>query len=103
VADFQSRKRVSASLTAQNTFSDGVEIYGDAVFELTGTWSATVHVQRQSDGTNWRDVTDNAGAVVTFSGNGQYTFSEPARDVSYRFGVKTGNYTSGTVAGVIQQ
>ena len=98
-----SQKRQTTSITAQNTFSAGITIQGDAIFELTGTWVATVHVQRRSDGTNWRDVTDNNAAVLTFTTNGQFTFTEPARNVQYRFGVKTGNFTSGTVAGEFQQ
>jgi hypothetical protein len=98
-----SKKRVSASIAAQNTFTDPVKIEGSAVVELSGTWSATVSVQRRTDETNWRDVTDNNGTAVTFSGNGQYTFTEPCRDAEYRVGIKTGNYTSGTLVAEIQQ
>jgi len=98
-----SKKRVSASLTAQNTFSDSVKIQGGAILELSGTWSATVTVQRRSDGVNWRDVTNNSGVAEAFTANGQLAFNEPARDVEYRFGVKTGDYTSGTVVGEFQQ
>ena len=84
---------VSASITAQNTFSDTMYVHGGFNFSLSGTWTATVHVQRSyDDGATWVDVD-------SFTGNVELVGEEPERDVMYRFGVKTGNYTNGTVVG----
>ena len=82
---------------AENTFSDSVEICGDFNFSLSGAWSATVHVQRSFDkGGTWLDVD-------YFTANTEQTGNEPEESVVYRFGVKTGNYTSGTVVGKLSQ
>lgn len=88
---------VAASITAQNTFSDGIDLArGTALFRLRGTWAATVHLQLSDDGTNWDDVDSRAV-------NGAWVFDVPHAGLQYRFGVKTGNFTSGTVAGRISQ
>ena len=114
------KKRVSASITAENQFTgalnatatqagsgtDGVELYGEFAVVLSGTWAATVTVQRSSDsGVTWVDVTTgvNSATAVAMTNNGIRTFYEPARNILYRVGVKTGNYTSGTAAVAIQQ
>jgi hypothetical protein len=81
---------VSANIAAQNTFTDAVRLEGYFNLSLSGTWAATVTVQRSIDGaTNWVDVD---------------TFTAPTEDYGfepefmyYRVGVKTGGYTSGTV------
>lgn len=87
----------TASITAQNTYSDIVYLAGKFNFSLSGTWSATVYVQRSFDnGVTWLDVT-------SYTENGEYIGEEPERDVQYRFGVKTGGYTSGTVNGRLSQ
>lgn len=89
---------VTASLTAQNTFSDSLTVRNDKLhsiaFSLEGTWAATVHLQAQRSGSsNWIDIatrTSNDAVHVSLPGS-----------FNYRFGVKTGNYTSGTVIGVL--
>lgn len=97
---------VTASLTAQNTFSNpaaiGTATYRGGILTLSGTWVANVILQRQDIQGNWRDVTDNNGVSVVFTTNGTYYFNEPNRATNYRFGVKTGGYTSGTVVGIIE-
>ena len=91
----------SASLTAQNTFSCTTTacpaLHGHFNFSLSGTWVATVHLQRSfDDGTTWLDV-------ASYTVNIQDRGFEPEAGVRYRFGVKTGNYTSGTVVGRISR
>jgi hypothetical protein len=80
--------RTSVSAAAQNTWSDAIQIVGSFNLSISGTFSATVTVQRSDDGTVWRN-TD--------------TWTAPAEEVGYdpilnyyRVGVATGNYTSGT-------
>lgn len=81
----------SASLTAQNTFSTGAVMQGYFNLSISGTWVATVHLQRSFDGgSNWLDV-------QSYTANIQDRGYEPEAGVQYRCGVKTGNYTSGTV------
>ena len=85
-------------ITAQNIFSDALVIKkGVFNLSLSGTWVATVHVQRSFDTAtpDWKDVD-------SFTVNVERIALEPERAL-YRFGVKTGNYTSGTVVGRLGQ
>jgi hypothetical protein len=91
------KAKTAASIAAQNTFSNPVELCGTFNVSLSGTWSATVHLQRSFDsGATWLDV-------QSLSANAELTGDEPERGVLYRFGVKTGGYTSGTVIGRLSQ
>ncbi len=89
---------VTANITAENIFSDPLNVLkGPFHFSLTGTWVATVHVQRSDDaGVSWADV-------ESFTENGQYPGFEALNNIRYRAGVKTGNFTSGTVVVKISQ
>lgn len=81
---------VTADITAQNTFTDKLQVVGNFNLSISGTWAATVTVQRSWDGTNWFDVD-------TFTSNYEGVGTD-AEEVFYRAGVKTGDFTSGTVA-----
>lgn len=108
-----SKKNVSDSISAQNTFSTPIKVRGEFVLDLKGTWAGTIHLQRQrannSDDlvlADWEDVTDNDNPIptaITFTSNGIIGLKEPAWDVFYRWGFKTSNYTSGTAIGRIEQ
>lgn len=82
------------SITAQNTWTDSVCPYfeGGAVnYSISGTWSATVTIQRSfDDGSTWFEVT-------TFTSNDQGLIDDDNKNVIYRIGVATGDFTSGTV------
>lgn len=72
-------------------------VSGQFNLSLSGTWVASVTVQRSfDDGANWLDV-------ESFSANSEQIGLEPEDDTLYRFGIKTGNYTSGSVVGRISQ
>jgi len=90
-------QHVTASITAQNTFSNSIKAAGqrsgeqDIAVSISGTFTATVTVQRSlDDGSNFFDLptTYTAAAEINIV---------PARGVLYRVGVKTGDYTSGTI------
>uniref|UniRef100_A0A6M3J228 Uncharacterized protein n=1 Tax=viral metagenome TaxID=1070528 RepID=A0A6M3J228_9ZZZZ len=90
-------RETTKSIAAENTFSDKMKLHGKFVFRLRGTWSATVVLQRSEDeGTTWDDVDSYAANTVLVG-------EEIERGIYYRFGVKTGGYTSGTVAGRLSQ
>lgn len=80
---------VSKAIGAQNTFSDPARFTGNFNISISGTFVATATVQRSPDGTNWFDVNTY---TAPFEGTG----FEPEL-MYYRIGVKTGQYTSGTV------
>jgi hypothetical protein len=80
---------VTASIIAQNTFSDAVRLEGYFNISLSGTWVATATVQRSIDNSTWVDV-------KTYTLNAEEVGFEP-EFMWYRVGVKTGAYTSGTV------
>lgn len=80
--------RTSVSAAAENTWSDPIRIVGSFNLSISGTFSATVTVQRSEDGTTWHNVD---------------TWTAPSEEVGYdpilnyyRVGVATGGYTSGT-------
>jgi hypothetical protein len=88
--------RSTGSISAQNTFSDPIWLNGPFDLSLSGTFSATVHLQRCiSKGYN------NTPAAADFFDVASYTVptednAPAARPGWYRVGIKTGNYTSGT-------
>ena len=85
--------RTSVSAGAADTWSDAIQVVGSFNLSISGTFSATVTVQRSDDGTTWRDVD---------------TFTAPSEEVGYdpilnyyRVGIDTGDYTSGTAVASI--
>lgn len=79
----------SKTISAQNTFTDAVQINGWFNLSISGTFVANVVVQRSIDNTNWMDVN-------TFTASFEGTGMEP-EVMWYRVGIKTGGYTSGSV------
>lgn len=83
---------VEKDVTAQNTFSDGIYTEGGFNLSISGTFVATVTVQRSFDqGSTWRDVETFTAPIETYG-------IDPGPTVAYRAGVKTGEFTSGTVS-----
>jgi hypothetical protein len=81
---------VEASLSAANTFSDGLYTVEAFNFSIKGTWAGTITAQRSLDlGVTWRDVD-------TFTSNIETYGFDPGPTVAYRVGFKAGDYTSGT-------
>jgi len=89
---------VTATIGAENTFSDALTVRGNRPhkisFSLEGSWTATVHLQcRRKDSSNWIDIasrTSNDAVEISLQG-----------EFDYRFGVKSGNYGTGSVIGVL--
>jgi len=82
---------VTKTVTAANQMSNSVVLVGYFNLSISGTWGATVTVQRSFDsGDTWFDVD-------TWTENTQEYGLEPERNVYYRIGVKTGDFTSGEV------
>lgn len=76
-------------ITAENTFSDAVQIEGYFNLSISGTFVATVAVQRSTDKSTWRDVDSFTAPSEEVGFDPEYTW--------YRVGVKTGDFGSGTV------
>lgn len=79
-----------ASITAENTFTNALNLYPGArvSISISDTFVATVTLQRRLDETNWRDVESWSGGIETsYIGD---------QDQDVRLGVKTGDFTSGT-------
>ena len=89
-----SAQNVPKTITAQNTFSDWLTLEPGMRFSLNvwGTFSAVVTLPKTYDG----------GTTVL---DDEINFTSPVNEISlpapesaqYRIGVKTGDYTSGTV------
>jgi hypothetical protein len=95
---FSSGQSTSDALAAQNTFGSTIRVTGvggDRVFNysITGTFSATVTLQRSIDSatTGFIDV-----ANFTSPTSSGYNDALDNSICWYRLGIKTGNYTSGT-------
>lgn len=86
----------SATLSAENKFSDPAKINGTFSFSLSGTWDAIVYVQRSTDGgSTYHDI-------EFYTINAQMT-GYAGEEALFRFGVKTGDYVSGDIVGRIAQ
>ncbi len=82
---------VSASLTAENTFSDEIVLRGKFDVSVSGTFVGTVTVQRSwDDGVTWVDCADYTTPTETFG-------EQITNNILYRIGCQTGNFTSGTM------
>jgi hypothetical protein len=79
------------NITAQNTFTAPVLIQPGNSFDITvsGTFVATVVLQRSKDQTTWVDVASFTAPVENTGSAGSAWY--------FRIGVKTGGFTSGTV------
>ena len=88
---------VSKIITGENQYSNPVVLQRKFNFSLSGTFVASVVIQRSFDaGETWLDV-------ATFGTPGEFVGEEPERNMRYRFGVKTGAYTSGSIIGRLSQ
>ena len=82
---------VSKTITAQNTYSDSMEIFGKFNVSISGISGDTVHVQRSIDsGTLWKDV-------KAYTADEEESGEEVERGWIYRIGVKTGGYSAVTI------
>ncbi len=86
-------KKVEATLTAENTFSDEFRIKPGTFFNVKaeGTFVGTVTLQWQFDGTGTFE--DYASDDKKWAG----TFIHDESFVIFRIGFKTGDFTSGSV------
>ena len=82
---------VLASITAQNTYCTGIRIQQRGTLRISGTFSATVSMQRSEDGgVTWVNTGDSWTAA------GVYPFHDYTNRY-FRAGVATGAFGSGTV------
>jgi hypothetical protein len=94
---FSGTEKKSKDISAENSYTNTmwVDSNESVIISLTGTWAATVTLQRSYDeGLTWLDYyqyTSNISTLVI----------EVEDDVLYRLGIKTGDYTSGTVVAII--
>ncbi|MFP4477323.1 MAG: ubiquitin-activating E1 FCCH domain-containing protein [Desulfatibacillaceae bacterium] len=89
----EERKETSvSSSTGSDQMSDAIEVSpGGVLVVATGSWSATVTLQRSHDGgVTWYDH-------AAWTANTNTVLTEAQSGIRYRVGVKNGDYTSGTV------
>lgn len=81
---------VDKSVTAENVFTNALPIGAEprVSVSISGTFVATVILQRKLDGTNWRTVESWSGEIET-----SYVVDESGE---LQLGVPTGSFTSGT-------
>lgn len=82
----------SGSGASTGTVGEAISVKGPFTFKAFGTWTATVELQRNEDGTNWE-------TFRPFIGNNdqqiRFNTSEPDDNVQYRMNITA--YTSGTI------
>ena len=86
---------VTKTISAQNTFSDGLSVRGDFAVSISGVSDSTITIQRSFDNSTWADVD-------TFTGNYEGNGYEGVGAL-YRAGVKTGDYGSDTVVVTLRE
>lgn len=92
-AENDTRTLTVAADPGADAFTTAETFTGRFNLSISGSsWSGTVTLQRSFDsGSTWVDV-------ATFTANKETTISEPQRNgLPYRVGIKSGDYTSGTV------
>jgi len=78
----------TADLDGADEYTDSIRIVGPFSLSVSGTFVATVTVQRSQDNATWLDV-DTFDAATEQVGNEAVLYY-------YRAGIKSGDYTSGT-------
>lgn len=78
----------TADLTGADQYTDSIRVVGPIALSISGTFVATVTVQRSQDNAAWLDV-DTYTAATEKVGNEAVLYY-------YRVGIKSGEYTSGT-------
>lgn len=86
---------VTKTISAQNTFSDGLSLRGDFSLSVSGLSDSTVTVQRSFDNSTWADVDT---FTANYEGNGYEGVG-----ALYRAGIKTGDYGSDTVVVTLRE
>lgn len=92
-------RSTTASLSAENTWCDPLEVRGYVSTLVNGTWAGTLTTQRRVNGGAWMDISTTTGNVAYGTGLG----GEYLANVEWRIGFKTGDYTSGTAEVSIAQ
>lgn len=82
----------TAAITAENVFTDALQLTGRFNLSISGTFVATATLQRSFNNSSWKDI-------QTFSTETEEIgeASNGTEAVFYRIGVKTGAFTSGTM------
>ena len=86
-------------ITAANQWTDALGLIGFFNYSAQGTFVATVTLQRSFDqGTTWEDVDSDTSSfsLTGFEAIPPFKFCNPS--VLYRIGVKTGEFTSGSIS-----
>lgn len=90
------RESVTASVDEADAFTAPllVEPGARVSVSISGTFTATVTLQRRFDGENWRDVPDAEGNAGWSEATEQSYVADEGCEL--RLGVKTGDYSDGT-------
>ncbi len=116
------KQRCNATISAQNQFTvnpansgttqastgtAGTTVYGPFAVLISGSFTATISIQRSADlGVTWQDVTigiANTPVPLAVTAPCILQLQENSRGILYRVGCKTGNYTSGSPFVEIEQ
>lgn len=95
-------QEVTASLTAEDTGTDSIRVTGVGasrifIITATGTWTATLTLQRSTDDSTWTDVEN-----YTTNQSKNYDDGFDNSLLYYRLHCKTGNFTSGTIVASLE-
>ena len=77
---------VTRTISAANQFTDSIRLSGPFDLSISGTFSATITVQRSYDNSTWRDVDTFTAATEEVGYQPEIAW--------YRAGVKTSEFTS---------
>jgi len=91
----------TTTITAENQWTGTLDLIGFFNYSAQGTFEASVTLQRSFNDLGtwsaWEDVDSNTEpfSLIGFEALAPFKFSKPS--VRYRLGVKTGDFTSGSI------
>ena len=86
---------VSATLVAEDTWTDWMDVWGKFNVSISGISGDTVRVQRSKDGAVTKKI------VKDYTADEEESGEEVERGWKYRIGIPTGEYSAGTVLAAI--
>jgi hypothetical protein len=92
---FARRRSLTVTADGGSNQTPWISAKSGAIVIISGTFTATITLQRRNSDGTIVDVTNNSAAVTTFTAAGTYTLNPNFVQGDYRLNCKSGAFTSG--------